>query len=92
MGLTLASGTTVRSVPGITQTRFQNARGQVYEFIQHDFIGATEGAGHCFPGSFETTLQIVGPGVGTLRFACDDAQQLRIGPAILEFYMSNPKR
>lgn len=92
MGLVLASGTVVRSFPGITQTRFQNARGQLYEFIQHDFVGASAGAGHCFPGSFETTLGNVGPGAGTLRFACDDPQQIRIGEAIVEFYQANPRR
>jgi polyhydroxybutyrate depolymerase len=92
MGLTLEGGMSLRSFPGITQTRFQNARGQLYEFIQHDFVGASAGAGHCFPGSFETTLGMVGPGVGALRFACTDAQQLRIGEAIVQFYQANPKR
>jgi polyhydroxybutyrate depolymerase len=92
MGLTLASGTVLRSFPGITQTRFQNARGQLFEFIQHDFVGASAGGGHCFPGSFETTLGNVGPGAGTLRFACNDQRQLRIGEAIVQFYQANPKR
>lgn len=92
MGLTLANGTAVRSFTGIAQTRFQNARGQLYEFIQHEFVGASAGAGHCFPGSFETALANVGPGLGTLRFACTDQQQLRIGEAIVQFYQANPKR
>jgi poly(3-hydroxybutyrate) depolymerase len=92
MGLTAASGTPLQSFPGISQTRFQNARGQIYEFIEHTFIGASAGAGHCFPGSFETTLAMVGPGLGTLRFACTDQQQLRIGEAIVQFYQANPKR
>jgi hypothetical protein len=92
MGFAVANGVLVRSFTGISQTRFQNARGQLYEFIQHTFVGASAGAGHCFRGSFETTLGVVRPGAGTLRFACTDQEQLRIGEAIVQFYQANPKR
>ena len=93
MGLALSDGVVISSGPGITQTRFMNSRGQVFEFIQHEFIGASAGAGHCFPGSFETsTAGTSGPGLTRFRFACDDDASIRIGEAQIQFYLDNPKR
>jgi pimeloyl-ACP methyl ester carboxylesterase len=92
MGLQLSDGVPIAGGTGITQTRFMNARGQVFEFIQHDFVGASVGAGHCFPGSFETELTGMEPGAFDLRFACEDDQSLRIGEAQVKFYIENPRR
>lgn len=89
-GMTLAQGQVVQSFPGITQTRFAGP-GPVYEFIEHNFIGASAGAGHCFPGSFETMLGGPPPGVPELRFACDDPLQLRFSVEVLRFFLANPK-
>ena len=92
MGLQLSDGVVIASGPGITQTRFMNAEGEVYEFIQHEFVGASAGVGHCFPGSFERERIVQGPGLGNLRFACEDDASIRIGEAQIKFYIENPKR
>jgi predicted esterase len=54
MGLTEDDGRVIeRGAQGATITRFTSPEGDVLEFFEHNFGGATFGDGHCYPGSFE---------------------------------------
>jgi len=91
MGASVDAGTRVPQSDTLQRTRFENDRGEVYEFVEHSLGGASVGDGHCFPGSFETTLDGAGPGVSTLAFGCAEPSAPPIGVLVMQFFLSHPK-
>jgi poly(3-hydroxybutyrate) depolymerase len=54
MGLTQTDGVVLENGAMNSKiTRFMSPEGDVLEFFEHNFGGATFGDGHCYPGSFE---------------------------------------
>lgn len=62
---------------GYRWSRWTNARGTVFEFIEHDWSGGSLG-GHCYPGVSE-------------RIGCGADLAIHYGQAALEFYVAHPK-
>ena len=58
-------------------TRWTNAEGTVFEFLEHDWQGGGMG-GHCYPG--------VSAGIG-----CGTETPVHYGEAALQFYIDHPK-
>jgi hypothetical protein len=54
-GLQASDGQMMSAPARITITRFMSMTGKELRVVQHDFDGASAGAGHCFLGSFEAS-------------------------------------
>lgn len=67
-------------------TRYTNASGAVFEFLQHDYTGSLVLGAHCFPGSTDP-----GGAPGQLfSFKCDQATAFHWGEAALAFFQAHP--
>jgi hypothetical protein len=69
-------------------TRYENSAGAVFEFIEHDYQGASLLGGHCYPGSTDP-----GGAPGQLfSFACDPPNAFTWGDAVIAFFIAHPRR
>ncbi len=59
-------------------TRWTNAEGTVFEFLEHDWRGGGMG-GHCYPGA------------STTEIGCGTETPVHYGEAALQFYIDHPK-
>ena len=67
-------------------TRYKNAKGTVFEFIQHDYTGVALLGGHCYPGSTDP-----GGETGQLfSFKCDQTAAFNWGEAVMQFFLAHP--
>ena len=67
-------------------TRYSDAKGTVFEFIQHDYTGAALIQGHCYPGSTDP-----GGVPGQLfSFKCDQTAAFNWGEAAMQFFLAHP--
>jgi poly(3-hydroxybutyrate) depolymerase len=100
MGVARSDGVVIKQAMDITVTRFMGRTDQgprELRLVEHGFIGAEVGAGHCFPGSFERPEDRVrGPGLAGMaadvKVACDDAGMIRIGEETIAFFTDNPRQ
>lgn len=87
----------VSSSAGHRWTRYTNERGNVFEFIQHEY--STDSAvglpplgvaivGHCYPGSHD--LAATEP-FQLMAFACKDDAAFTWGEAAMDFFVAHPK-
>jgi poly(3-hydroxybutyrate) depolymerase len=76
-------------------TRYVNARGVVFETIEHDYVSSAEPPtplvprllGHCFPGSDDP-----GDEPGQLfPFGCDPPNAVHWGEAAMDFFIAHPR-
>ncbi len=67
-------------------TRYQNANGTVFEFIQHDYTGAALIGGHCYPGSTDPG----GAPGQVFSFKCDQPAPFVWGEAVMAFFEAHP--
>jgi Phospholipase/Carboxylesterase len=67
-------------------TRYKNANGTVFEFIQHDYTGNAILGGHCYPGSTDTGGE---PGQ-LFPFACDPPNAFTWGEVVMQFFLAHP--
>jgi poly(3-hydroxybutyrate) depolymerase len=74
-----------------TWTRYANASGTVFEFIQHEYVAESAFlGGHCYPGSTDfDPPQEPGQPMG---FACLDAEALDWGHIVMNFFRDHPRR
>ncbi|HZU85187.1 MAG TPA: hypothetical protein VE987_19780 [Polyangiaceae bacterium] len=82
-------GTVVASDPQYVWTRYQNAAGVTFEFLQHDYAAQSPLlVGHCFPGS----MDLAGGQPGQLfGFACVPPNAFTWGEAAMKFFLAHPK-
>ena len=81
-----AKGPAWKSDPTHTWTRYKNANGTVFEFIQHDYTANAILGGHCYPGSTDP-----GGAPGQLfPFACTPPNSFIWGEAVIEFFLAHP--
>jgi polyhydroxybutyrate depolymerase len=70
--------------------RWQNAKGTVFEFIQHDYVNTKPSIvpinGHCFPGSTDAGGE---PGQAA-PFGCDPPNAFVWGQKVVEFFLAHP--
>lgn len=86
-GWNMGAGTVVGSDAKYTRTRYTNANGTVYEFLQHDYTSPALIAGHCFPGSTDP-----GSATGQLfSFACTGPNAFDWGDEAMAFFVAHPK-
>lgn len=69
-------------------TRYESSAGALFEFLQHDYQGASLLGGHCYPGSTDP-----GGAPGQIfSFACDPPNAFVWGEAVMSFFMAHPRR
>jgi len=66
--------------------RYTNAKGTVFEMLQHDYTGASLIQGHCYPGSADPGGQ---PGQ-VFSFKCNQASPVTWGEAVMQFFLAHP--
>ena len=66
--------------------RYTNAKGTVFEMLQHDYTGAALIGGHCYPGSTDPSGQ---PGQ-VFSFKCDQSSPFKWGEAVMQFFIAHP--
>lgn len=75
---------------GSTRTRYENASGSVFEFLQHDYSAkAVLIRGHCFPGSKDHNGGVLGQFFG---FACAEPSTFVWGEEAMKFFIAHPKK
>jgi poly(3-hydroxybutyrate) depolymerase len=80
------------------RTRYQNARGTVFEFIEHDYTSPSAFpaqpplgiaiVGHCYPGSSD--LEITEDGQ-LMAFGCTPPPAFNWGETVMEFFRTHPR-
>lgn len=84
----MGSETTVESDGAHTWSRWTNASGTTFEFIQHDYQAATPIlGGHCFPGSTDKGGE---PGQ-LFPFNCVGTTAFTWGEAAMKFFRAHPR-
>lgn len=69
-------------------TRYTNSDGDLFEFIQHDYVAAsTIIKGHCYPGSVDDQLE-KGQFFG---FGCEPPNAFHWGEEAMKFFIAHPK-
>jgi len=84
--LAMTKDSTLSSDASHEWTRYTNANGTVFEFIQHDYTGADFLGGHCYPGSTD-------PGGQTgqvFDFDCYQPAAFVWGEAVMAFFEAHP--
>ncbi|MCC6525456.1 MAG: hypothetical protein IT373_22585 [Polyangiaceae bacterium] len=66
--------------------RFVDGQGGVFEFLQHDYLGAPVLGGHCYPGSTDPGGE---PGQ-VFSFACQPPNAFVWGQAVMQFFLDHP--
>lgn len=90
----LGAGTVVASDAKHTHTRFTNAQGTVFEFLQHDYqvpppLIAVPLKGHCIPGGDDLPANA---SLGqTMYFSCAPPNAFDWGQTVLQFFIDHPK-
>lgn len=69
-----------------TWDRHTNAKGDVFEMLQHEYSGATLLGGHCYPGSTDPGGE---PGQ-VFSFKCDQTAAFNWGEAVMTFFLAHP--
>jgi pimeloyl-ACP methyl ester carboxylesterase len=78
-------------------TRYETAKGAVYEFIQHDYLateplvpipGGVDVAGHCMPGGDDLRGQATGH---AFFFTCAPPTAFKWGALMVDFFLAHPK-
>jgi len=83
---------------GFTRTRYTNARGVPFEFIEHGYASASAVGvppigvaivGHCYPGSEDFTPTLPGQ---LMAFGCEPPTAFHWGEEVIRFFMAHPRR
>lgn len=82
----LAQDSVVESDEDHVWTRYTNATGAVFEFLQHDYTGAALLGSHCYPGSTDPS----GAPGQLFSFKCDQAAAFNWGEVALAFFQAHP--
>lgn len=88
------SPTVIASDAKHTWTRFTNATGMVFEFLQHDYVVPPPLVfvplqGHCIPGGKDLPINA---SLGqTMYFSCAQPNAFEWGKAVLQFFIDHPK-
>jgi len=82
----MTKGTPVSSDGMHVWDRYTNAKGTVFEMIQHDYTGAALIQGHCYPGSTDPSGQ---PGQ-VFSFKCNQTAAFTWGAAVMQFFLAHP--
>ncbi len=70
-------------------SRFENAAGTVFEFIQHDYEASSIALhGHCYPGSTDPS----GEAGQLFSFACTGTSAFVWGEAVMSFFVAHPRK
>jgi polyhydroxybutyrate depolymerase len=86
-GWSMGPGTVIAGDASFTRTRYVNANGTVYEFLQHDYAATAFVKGHCYPGSGDP-----GGAPGQLfSFACVGPDAFDWGQEAMAFFLAHPK-
>lgn len=96
LGLTKSAD--LSSDPKYRRTRYQNAKGTVFEFIEHDYTSPSAFpaqpplgiaiVGHCYPGS--TDLEVSEDGQ-LMAFGCTPPTAFNWGEQVMEFFRAHPR-
>lgn len=91
-------GEVVAMGDGFTRTRYTNPRGNVFEFIEHDYASPSEVGippllgvaimGHCYPGS--TDFMPTEPDQ-LMAFGCTPPTAFHWGEEVMRFFIAHPK-
>jgi hypothetical protein len=82
----MGSPSTVRSDASYTWSRYTSPKGNVFEFIAHDYTAASLGQGHCYPGSTDP-----GGAPGQIAsFACQPPAAFVWGEEVMKFFKAHP--
>jgi poly(3-hydroxybutyrate) depolymerase len=85
-GWNMGTGTVVDQGTGYQRTRYTNANGTVFEFLQHDYTASSPIlGGHCYPGSTDKGGQ---PGQ-LFSFACTPPNGFTWGVEVMKFFMAH---
>jgi poly(3-hydroxybutyrate) depolymerase len=85
-GWQMGAGTVIDQGTGYTRTRYTNANGTVFEFLQHDYAATSPIlVGHCYPGSTDKGGQ---PGQ-LFSFACVQPNGFTWGLEAMKFFMAH---
>lgn len=84
--LGMTKGTPVSSDAMHLWDRYTNAKGTVFEMLQHDYTGAALIQGHCYPGSTDPGGQ---PGQ-VFSFKCNQSSPFKWGEAVMKFFLDHP--
>ncbi len=90
----LSSPTVVSSDPKHIHTRYTNASGTVYEFLQHDYVTPPPLVpivlgGHCIPGGNDLAANAA---IGqTMFFSCAPPNAFVWGQRVMQFFVAHPK-
>jgi hypothetical protein len=88
-GWQMGAGQVIQSDASYTWTRYTNASGNVFEFIQHDYAASSFVLkGHCYPGSPDLNGGEPGQLFG---FACEPPNAFNWGQAVMQFFMAHPR-
>ncbi|MEO7095816.1 MAG: hypothetical protein ABI175_21330 [Polyangiales bacterium] len=86
----MSGETVIASDAKYKHTRWTNAAGTTFEFIQHDYQASSFVLkGHCYPGSPD----LKGGEPGQLfGFACTDAAAFTWGDVVMRFFLDHPRK
>lgn len=84
--LGMTKGTPVSQDSMHVWDRYTNAKGTVFEMLQHDYTGAALIQGHCYPGSTDPSGQ---PGQ-VFSFKCNQTSPFKWGEAVMQFFLAHP--
>lgn len=88
LGWNMDAGTVIASDANYTRTRYTSPKGNVFEFIQHDYAASSIVlGGHCYPGSTDPGGQ---PGQ-LFSFACVGPNAFTWGDEVMSFFLAHPK-
>jgi polyhydroxybutyrate depolymerase len=83
----LGAGTAVGSGTGWSRTRYENAGGDAFEFLQHDYTAGGLLGGHCYPGSTDPG----GLPNQLFSFKCNAPNDFVYGQVVMDYFLATPK-
>jgi len=83
----LGAGTAAGSGTGFSRMRYENAGGDVLEFLQHDYSAGGLINGHCYPGSTDPG----GLPNQLMSFACTPPNAFVYGDEVMSFFIAHPR-
>ena len=91
-GWNMDAGTQIAGDSTYRRTRYTNANGTDFEFLEHDYVDSActlvKVDGHCFPGSDD-------PGGLTGQacpFRCDPPNSFTWGEEVMKFFIAHPMK
>lgn len=87
-GWSMTPAGTVSSDADYTWSRYASATGNVFEFIDHSYVGRSVIlGGHCLPGSPDISATTF----STSGYGCDHTSPVTWGVAVLAFFQAHPQ-